>query len=50
MQGFIILSIIGPEKFTVTEVDRRTEIGTPISHTAISRCEKNDIGNSRVNS
>ena len=52
MQGFIILTIIGTEKLIGTEFDRwggqmdgwnggRTEIQTPISHPAISRCDKN---------
>ena len=40
LQGFIILAIIGTEKLIVTEVDRLTEIQTPISHPAVSRCNK----------
>ena len=42
--GFIILAIIGIEHLIVTEVDGQTnggtEIQTPISHPAISRCDK----------
>ena len=53
MQCFIILSIIGTEKLIVIKVDgwtdrmtdRLTEILTPISHTDISRCDKNKNGN-----
>ena len=49
MQSYIILAIIGTEKFIVTEVDGQTELHTdgwteiltPISHPAISRCDKN---------
>ena len=49
MQGFIFLAIIGTEKISVTEVDKRkkrqidgwTEIQTHISHPAISRCDYN---------
>ena len=40
MQDFIILAIICTLKLIVTEVDRRTEIRTPILHPAISRCDK----------
>ena len=40
LQGFIILAIIGNQKLIVAEVDRRTEIQTPILHPAISRCNK----------
>ena len=41
MQGFIILAIIGTEKLIVTNLtDGWTEIRTPISHPAISRCYK----------
>ena len=43
MQYFIILAIIGTQKLILTEVDGRTggqtEIRTPISHPAISRCD-----------
>ena len=43
MQGFIILAIIGTEQLITTESDgqtqdRRTEIGTPISHPAMFVC------------
>ena len=40
MQGFIILAIIGTAKLFMTEVDGWTEIQTPKTHLAISRCDK----------
>ena len=42
VQGLTLAGVITIEKCTLMEiVDRRTEIGTPISHLAKSRCDKN---------